>query len=366
MMYLNVKIYYLIECSSVPRGARSESSRVVAEFGGRFGCIKRPDLFLVNARCQETDPHLRVQPLFRTGEGAMQIPFSFVDVFAEKPLTGNPLAIIPHAEALEDETMQRIAGELNQAETTFILPARTKSADWHLRSFTASGHEIFGAGHNSLGAWWWLAESGELKLSDGSNHFTQEIGGRFLPVEVCCQGKELVSVVLTQSPPEFGQSYEDFGVLAEALGLEKEDLSESLPAQVVSTGAGHLLVPVRSRTAIARARPDAQRLVKVLKAVDGEGCYLYCLEPVLPSSMAHARFFNPTVGIAEDSATGTAAGPLACQLVRHGIVKDGATIVIEQGYEMKRPSLLRVTVRGRVVQLAGRGVKVIEGMLRTE
>jgi trans-2,3-dihydro-3-hydroxyanthranilate isomerase len=334
--------------------------------GGALAASSALGLFLVNARCQETDPHLRVQPLFRTGEGAMQIPFSFVDVFAEKPLTGNPLAIIPHAEALEDETMQRIAGELNQAETTFILPARTKSADWHLRSFTASGHEIFGAGHNSLGAWWWLAESGELKLSDGSNHFTQEIGGRFLPVEVCCQGKELVSVVLTQSPPEFGQSYEDFGVLAEALGLEKEDLSESLPAQVVSTGAGHLLVPVRSRTAIARARPDAQRLVKVLKAVDGEGCYLYCLEPVLPSSMAHARFFNPTVGIAEDSATGTAAGPLACQLVRHGIVKDGATIVIEQGYEMKRPSLLRVTVRGKVVQLAGRGVKVIEGMLRTE
>jgi PhzF family phenazine biosynthesis protein len=296
----------------------------------------------------------------------MQIPFSFVDVFAEKPLTGNPLAIIPHAEALEDATMQRIAGELNQAETTFILPARTKSADWHLRSFTASGHEIFGAGHNSLGAWWWLAESGELKLSDGSNHFTQEIGGRFLPVEVRCQGQELVSVVLTQSPPEFGQTCEDVGGLAEALGLEKEDLSESLPAQVVSTGAGHLLVPVRSRAAVARARPDAQRLATVLKAVGGEGCYVYCLEPVLPSSVAHARFFNPTVGIAEDSATGTAAGPLACQLVRHGIVKDGATVVIEQGYEMKRPSLLRVTVRGKVVQLAGRGVKVIEGMLRTE
>jgi PhzF family phenazine biosynthesis protein len=296
----------------------------------------------------------------------MQIPFSFVDVFAEKPLSGNPLAIIPHAEALEDATMQRIAGELNQAETTFILPARAKSADWRLRSFTASGHEIFGAGHNSLGAWWWLAESGELKLSDGRNHFTQEIGSSLLPVEVWCEGQKPVSVVLTQSPPEFGETCEEVGELAEALGLEREEVSESLPAQVVSTGAGHLLVPARSRAAVVRARPDAQRLARALKAVGGEGCYLYCLEPVLPSSVAHARFFNPTVGIVEDSATGTAAGPPACQLVRHGIVKDGATVVIEQGYEMKRPSLLRVTVHGKAVQMAGRGIKVIEGSLRIE
>src|SRR5260370_41938544 len=111
----------------------------------------------------------------------MHIPFYFVDVFAEQPLTGNPLAVVPHAEVLEDATMQRIAAELNQAETTFILPGRSKSADWRLRSFTAPGHEIFGAGHNSLGAWWWLAESGALKLSDGRNHFTQEIGDSLRP-----------------------------------------------------------------------------------------------------------------------------------------------------------------------------------------
>jgi PhzF family phenazine biosynthesis protein len=296
----------------------------------------------------------------------MQIPFYFVDVFAERPLTGNPLAVVPHAELLEDATMQRIAGELNQAETTFILPARNKSADWRLRCFTAPGHEIFGAGHNSLGAWWWLAESRELKLSDGSNHFTQEIGDSLLPVEVRCDGQQPVSVVLTQSPPQFGNVCEDVPGLAEALGLEIADLSHSLPAQVVSTGAGHLLVPVRNQGAIARAHPDAQRLAKILKAVGGEGCYLYCLDPVLPSSVAHARFFNPTMGIVEDSATGTAAGPLACQLVSHRIVKDGSTMMIEQGYEMKRPSILCVEVHDKTVRLAGRGVKVIEGRLRIE
>jgi trans-2,3-dihydro-3-hydroxyanthranilate isomerase len=323
-------------------------------------------LFPSIALCKETNPHLSIQPLFKTRESVMQIPFSFIDVFAERPLTGNPLSVVPHAQALDDAIMQRIANELNQAETTFILPARNKSANWRLRSFTASGHEIFGAGHNSLGAWWWLAESGELKLSDGRNHFIQEIGDHLLPVEVRCEGQQLVSVVLTQSPPEFGNICEDFQGLAEALGVEKEDFSQSLPAQVVSTGAGHLLVPVRNRAAIVSAHPNAQQLAKILKTVGGEGCYLYCLDPVSPSSVAHARFFNPTVGIVEDSATGTAAGPLACQLIRHGIVKDGATMVIEQGYEMKRPSLLRVEVHDKVVRLAGRGVKVIEGTLRIE
>jgi trans-2,3-dihydro-3-hydroxyanthranilate isomerase len=297
----------------------------------------------------------------------MQVPFSFVDVFAEQPLTGNPLAVVSQAEGLDDSAMKRISNEFNQAETTFILPASYIPADWRLRSFTAAGHEVFGAGHNALGAWWWLAESGRLKLSDGLNHFTQEIGDSLLPVEVYCEGQQLVSVIMTQSPPQFGNICEDVRSLEESLGLEHGDmLPQSLPAQVVSTGAAHLLVPVRDRAVIARANPDTQRLAKLLQAVGGEGCYLFCLDPVLPSSIAHARFFNPTVGIVEDSATGTAAGPLACQLVRHGIVHDGATMTIEQGYEMGRPSLLSLEVHGEVVRLAGRCITVANGVMRVD
>jgi trans-2,3-dihydro-3-hydroxyanthranilate isomerase len=307
-------------------------------------------------------PKLRSNSLW--ARDVMHIPFYFVDVFAEKPLTGNPLAIVPHADDLDDATMQKIAAELNQAETTFILSASNQSADFRLRSFTAAGYEVFGAGHNSLGAWWWLAESGKLRLSDGSNQFTQEIGDSLLPVEIRCKGQQAVSVVLTQSSPRFGDICEDTRSLVEALGLKPEDLLQSLPAQVVSTGAGHLLVPVRDRAATVRSQPDPQRLAKVLKAVNGEGCYVYCLDPVSPSSAAHARFFNPTVGIAEDSATGTAAGPLACQLVSRGVVKDGSTIMIEQGYEMKRPSILQVEIDGNLVRLAGQGVEVIKGQLR--
>ena len=295
----------------------------------------------------------------------MQIRFYLIDVFAEHPITGNPLAVVPQAESLDDLAMQQIAREFNQAETTFLLPARQASADWRLRSFTAAGVEVFGAGHNSLGAWWWLAESGVLKLSDGQNRFTQEIGDRLLPAEIHCEGQRVASVVLTQTPPVYGSRCEDVPALARSLGLEEHDLMpQLLPAQVVSTGAAHLLVAVRSREAVGRARPDVAQLATILHAIGGQGCYLFCLDTASSSSTAHARFFNPTAGIVEDSATGSAAGPLACQLIAHGIAKDGDTVVIEQGYEMQRPSLLSVHVSGGLVRLAGRCVTVGEGVLR--
>jgi hypothetical protein len=114
----------------------------------------------------------------------MHIPFHLVDVFAERPLTGNPLAVVPQADELDDSTMQSVARELKQAETTFLMSSTRKPADWRLRSFTAGGVEVFGAGHNSLGARWWLAESGLLPLAEGKTGFTQEIGDRLLPVEI--------------------------------------------------------------------------------------------------------------------------------------------------------------------------------------
>ncbi len=296
----------------------------------------------------------------------MTIPFYFVDVFAEEPLSGNPLAVVPDADLLDEATMKKIAAELNQAETTFILHPTKRGVDCRLRSLTAPGYEVYGAGHNSLGAWWWLSESGRLPLAEGENHFTQEIGDATLPVTVRFHSEAVRSVILTQAPPAFGQIETNLVDLAAALGLQVSDLHSALPAQVVSTGAGHLLVPVKSRVAIVQTNPDSLRLAKLLRAVGGEGCYVYCLDPVSPSATAHARFFNPTMGIVEDSATGTAAGPLACQLVKHGIVKDNSTVRIEQGFEMKRPSVLHVEVYRDVVRLGGSCVQVIEGRMRID
>jgi trans-2,3-dihydro-3-hydroxyanthranilate isomerase len=294
----------------------------------------------------------------------MQIRYAFVDAFTERPLAGNPVAIVPHAETLDEPTMRRIAGELNQVATTFILPPKNDFADWSLRSFTTAGHEVFGAGHNSLGAWWWLAESGNLMLGEGRNHFTQEIGGELLPVEVHCRHSQPVKVALTHMSPIYGVVCEDLPKLAHALGVEDEDIMLSLPAQVVSTGIAHLLVPVIGREIVAEAQPDPQQLKRLLQEVDGEACYLYCLDDSeLPSSIAHARFFNPALGAVEEAASGTAAVPLASLLFRYGIAGNRKTLFIEQRYEMKRPCVLEVEIEDDVLRLAGRAITVMEGML---
>jgi trans-2,3-dihydro-3-hydroxyanthranilate isomerase len=292
------------------------------------------------------------------------VPFVLVDVFADAPLTGNPLAVVADAERLEEPVMRAVAREFNQSETTFVLPPTRPGATWRLRSFTPAGAEVAGAGHNALGAWWWLATAGRVDLdAEGGAVLAQEIGDRVLPVEVTGNNGRPEAIVMEQAPPQFGRTATDRVELARALGLEPGGLLDDVPARVVSTGAAHLLVPARDRAAVDRARPDAPRLAAALAQVGGQGCYLYCLDSVDPAAVAHARFFNPTVGIHEDPATGSAAGPLVCRLVAQGVVPDGAPVLVEQGHAMGRPSRIRVQVSGEQVRIGGACIVVAEGTL---
>lgn len=108
------------------------------------------------------------------------VPFVWVDVFAEEPLTGNPLALVPDADGLTDSQMTAIAKEFNQSETTFLVSPTRQDADHRLRSFTPGGVEVLGAGHNAMGAWIWLAAAG--RLPEDRTQFTQQIGDDVLPV----------------------------------------------------------------------------------------------------------------------------------------------------------------------------------------
>ena len=262
------------------------------------------------------------------------------------------------------ELFQRIAREFNQSETTFVMPPTRPQADWRLRSFTAGGVEVFGAGgHNTLGAWWWLAEAGKLAFSGSATVFHQELGDRVLPVTVLRKGTRLDSVVMDQEAPIVGKQLADLDKLAAALGLAAADLAtDHAPCQVVSTGVAHLMVPISDRHAIDRIQPDARALSALLDSVGAEGCYVFSLDPGQAGAAAYARFFAPTVGIPEDPATGTAAGPLATHLVANGLAERGL-ITIEQGTAMGRTSLIQVEVLADRVRLAGRGVVVASGRL---
>ncbi len=290
-----------------------------------------------------------------------ELRFYLVDVFTQEQFGGNPLAVVPDADTVDETTMRQIARELNQSETTFLSrPPDGSEADWQLRSFTAAGVEVFGAGHNALGAWWWLAESGSLRMNGERSNFRQLIGNPALPVEIASRAGRPLSIGMTQTEPVFGATLEDTALLARALGVKEEDLGGSTRAQVVSTGAAHLMVPVRNRDALAKCRPDSERLAEVLRSVGGQGCYVFTLDALASDPTAYARFFNPTVGISEDPATGSAAGPLACYLRAQGVLKTDA-LIVHQGMEMRRPSRIEVRLDNNQVRVFGHAVVTAEG-----
>lgn len=284
--------------------------------------------------------------------------FALVDVFAEAPLQGNPLAVVEVETGLSDAVMRKLAAEFNQAETTFIFPSDL--GDRKLRSFTAAGSEVFGAGHNALGAWIWLGVSGQLGPLDQPATFRQEIGEHVLPIRVWRQDGRIHGA-MRQAALTLGRGLDDMAALARALRLAGSDLDVRPGARVADTGANHLMVRANSREAVDAARPDATELLACLKAAGAEGCYLYAFNEGAPET-AYARFFNPTVGLWEDAATGTAAGPLCAYLDHHGMLSSRKRLVVEQGRLMGRPSFLNV-VMAPDAELSGSGVVVVKGVL---
>jgi PhzF family phenazine biosynthesis protein len=289
--------------------------------------------------------------------------FVLVDVFSVRPLAGNQLAVLPNAQGLDEIQMQTIAREFNYSETTFVLPPRSAHATWRLRCFSPSA-EVFGAGHNALGAWWVLAAQGAISLRDPCTSLWQELGENVLPVKVYSEAGKPLRVAMTQAKPCFGDKPTNLTALARVIGLDSSDLEiEGLEPQAVSTGATHLLVPVRNLAALGHIHVDAEGLVALARPFGCQGCYVFCLETREPSSVAHARAFFPGIGISEDSATGSAAGPLGAYLASRGLIAEDNWAVVEQGDEMGRPSRIEVRVRGDQVEVAGRSVIVAEGTL---
>ncbi|MBB6467827.1 PhzF family phenazine biosynthesis protein [Aminobacter lissarensis] len=279
-----------------------------------------------------------------------------IDVFADTSLSGNPLAVVEGADALSDAQMRRIASEFNQAETTFVM--RSDRADLKLRSFTAAGAEVGGAGHNALGAWLWLAEDGKLGPLDEPRLFRQEIGDEILSIELR-QVDGRIFGRMKQSALKLRPALTDAAPLTAALGLAPEDVLAEPAPRVADTGVAHLLVRLGDAATVDRAEPSAKALLKVLGAAGAEGCYVYAIDSAAPDR-AYARFFNPTVGLWEDAATGTAAGPLAAYLASEGMIS--GAIEIEQGTKMGRRSILRVSLAPEP-EISGAGIIVMRGTL---
>ncbi len=285
-----------------------------------------------------------------------ELAVGIVDVFADVPLSGNPLAVVEGGETLADADLRLVAREFNQAETTFIQPGTR--GDRRLRSFTAAGFEVVGAGHNALGAWLWLALTGQLGSLDRPTTFRQEIGPDVLPITLERIDGRVIGR-MRQSPLRVSPHGPDVPALADALGLDVSEVLTKPPPRVADTGGAHLMVRVAGREVVDRAEAAAPTLLRVLSGAGAEGCYVYAHEA--GTAAAYARFFNPTVGLWEDAATGTAAGPLAGYLAASGLLP-GNRLVVEQGVRMGRRSLLTVQLTPDP-ELSGSGVIVLRGTI---
>ncbi len=305
--------------------------------------------------------------------------FIQLDVFTTTPLCGNPLAVFPEADGLTDEKMSKIAREMNLSETVFVLPPREPTTVRRLRIFTPV-REIPFAGHPIIGTWNALAREGVAPAPENGNGWTRinhEVGIGVLPVDIEFKQGQPTRVLMTQGKfeilDEVDNAHEQ-AEIARALGRAREDLDESLPIQIISTGLPALAVPVRSLKDLRRCHVNAGLLAELYGRRGATGCYAFTRETLEGGlARAHARFFAPADNIPEDPATGSAGGALGAYLVHHCVTGFEATdgkflFDIEQGDFMDRPSRINIEIKGtggavEEVRVGGPSVVVMRGEL---
>jgi trans-2,3-dihydro-3-hydroxyanthranilate isomerase len=315
-----------------------------------------------------------------------RVSYFIVDVFTEVPLAGNPLAVFPDRLGLMDEELQRVARELNLSETVFVEDPGDKAALRRLRIFTPC-REIPLAGHPVVGTWFLLASRGFVDLDevlhtgmaslesseDGIEKITfkHQLGAGVLPVTVYRRDGEVTSVAMEQVLPVFGAEITELEPVATALGLRTEQIKSSgLPPQVVSTGLPVMVVPLARLSALESIRINSSEFSKLMEDYDCTGVYAFTRDAPKEIALVRTRGFFPDVGVAEDPATGSAAGCLGSYLAKHDVIRPLPSVAfqISQGSEIGRPSAIgvEITAEGSEithVRVVGSAVVVIEADL---
>lgn len=297
--------------------------------------------------------------------------FSTLDVFTTTKLAGNPLAVVRDCEGFDAVAMQRIAREFNLSETVFILPPDDPVNTARLRIFTPT-RELPFAGHPTIGAAILIGLTEAQGLMRGHDILIvveEEVGAIACTVGFNKQGIARAHFTLPKLPVPAGRVGESL-FIAQALGLEENDIGFANHAPCLySAGNPFCFVPIASRAAVACAKPDPSAWHAAFGHMERGACYLYTRECVEADHHFHARMFAPGLGIAEDPATGSAVAAFAGVLMAHEKPADGSHMVlIEQGYDMGRPSLISLgldVLDGKLMEasIGGSAVLVQEGTL---
>lgn len=289
-----------------------------------------------------------VIPELQRWHGSAQLHHYYVcDVFTSRPLEGNQLGVFTDARTLSSGEMQSLARELNFAESVFLTPPES-GGDVRMRIFTP-GTELPFAGHPVLGT------AFVVGAAKGLDVVTLETGAGNIPVALERDGERIMFGRMNQPVPTW-EPFEREGDLLAAIGADKAEL----PVELYRNGPEHVYVKLASEQEVAALAPD-------LGALKELGIAANCFAG--SGRSWKTRMFYPAAGVAEDAATGSAAGPLAVHLARHGVIPFGVEIEISQGAEIDRPSTLHATVHGagdriEAVEVGGQAVVVAEGRYR--
>ncbi|MGB0561133.1 MAG: PhzF family phenazine biosynthesis protein [Spirulinaceae cyanobacterium] len=294
----------------------------------------------------------------------MDLPFYIVDVFAPRPLTGNPLAVVQVTTAaqLDDQRFQAIAREMNYSETTFILDTTPRESGYPVRIFTPD-QELPFAGHPTLGTAYVLLKH---ILTKPQHPITLSLAVGSIPVTVEPQlGRELLW--MRQNPPDWGQTV-PIAPLTEVLGLDATAFDPALPIQEVSTGVPFLIVPLRRYADLDRIVINRAAYYQLIAPLAAKAILVFCPETRSPEQQLAVRMFGEAMGVPEDPATGSANGCLAAYLSQHQVLGMATVdIRVEQGAQIQRPSILHLRSRpgpqGIEVQVGGQVMPIAQGVL---
>jgi trans-2,3-dihydro-3-hydroxyanthranilate isomerase len=288
-------------------------------------------------------------------------PFLQVDAFTNRPLAGNPCAVVLDADDLEEAEMLAIAREMNLSETAFVL--RSTRADFRVRYFTPA-EEIPLAGHPTIATTFALVQAGRLSLPNSLTTISLELKHGPIPVEIYAQSGRVERIVMTQRKPQFLSLHDPDQVLP-IFGLEPTDALPGATFQTVSTGTPQLMAPLRSLEALRRARLDVSTYERYRTGSDFFSPHLFCLQGVTPAGRTFARHFGTPPDLLEDPFTGSATGGMAAYLWHYGLI-DQPTFTAEQGHWMSRPGTGEVEVIGapediQTVKVGGQAALVLQG-----
>lgn len=292
----------------------------------------------------------------------MRPRFHIVDVFAERPYAGNPLAVVIGGD-LSDETMQQVAAETNYSETTFIGSAPEPDGGYRVRLFTPA-REIAFAGHPILGTAWVIRHH-LVPAPVARVQLNLAVGPVSVSFESTAADGE---VAWFQAPPVTAGPTCARERIAAALGLATDDIDPLAPVQQFAAGTAAMIVPLRSLDALKRSRLDLAAYADLLREGFPPLTYLFCSETREPDNHLSARFFFEAHGVREDPATGNGAAFLGAYLLQHKLFAGAElSLRIEQGHEVRRPSLVRLRARmaggNREIHVGGKVIPTVSGEL---